>query len=51
MKYRHKKTGVIIDIACEIKGGWEPVEEPQVTKPETTAEKPKKAPAQKRAKK
>lgn len=49
MKYRHTKTGAIIEISCEITGNWEPVEE-QAPEPEKT-EKPKKAPAQKRTKK
>lgn len=28
MKYRNKKTGVIIDVQSELKGAWEPVEAP-----------------------
>lgn len=51
MKYRHKETGAVIDIACKISGAWEPVEETQEPAPEAEAEKPKKAPAQKRTKK
>lgn len=52
MKYRHKETGAIIDIACVISGAWEPVVEEKEQTPEVKPEKPtKKAPAQKRTKK
>ncbi len=42
MKYRHKKTGVIIDVPSEMSGVWEAVEPP---KPAPT---PKKTPAKKK---
>ena len=28
MEYRNKKTGVVIDVPCEVKGVWEPVKAP-----------------------
>jgi hypothetical protein len=45
MRYRHKLTGVVIDVNSEMKGDWEPVE--------TAPEAPKKeapAPEKKRKK-
>ena len=39
MKYRNTKTGVIIDVQSELKGAWEPVEDPA---PEKPAKKTKK---------
>ena len=40
MKYRHIKTGVVIETASEITGkNWEPVEAPSVPVVKTTARK------------
>lgn len=46
MKYRHKKTGVVIETKSEITGkNWEPVEAPSIPVVKTTA--PKKGTAKK----
>lgn len=34
MRYRHKKTGVEIDVNSEIRGDWEPVEAPKAPQQE-----------------
>lgn len=33
MKYKNKKTGVVIDVQSELRGAWEPVEEPKKAEP------------------
>ena len=43
MRYKNKVTGAIIDIPCEIKGDWEPVDKVKA--------EPKKAPKKSEAKK
>ena len=43
MRYKNKVTGAIIDVPCEIKGDWEPVDKGK--------EEPKKAPKKTEAKK
>ena len=42
MRYKNKVTGAIIDIPCEIKGDWEPVDKVKA--------EPKKAPKKSEAK-
>lgn len=47
MRFRNVKTGVIIDVPCEIKGPWEQVDggvtaTSTVSKPPTTEIKPAK---------
>ena len=43
MRYKNKVTGAIIDVPCEIKGDWEPVDKGK--------EEQKKAPKKTEAKK
>ena len=43
MRYKNKVTGAIIDVPCEIKGDWEPVDK--------VKEEQKKAPKKTEAKK
>lgn len=43
MRYKNKVTGAIIDVPCEIKGDWEPVDKVKA--------EPKKAPKKSEAKK
>ena len=40
MKYRHKVTGIVIDVNSTMGGAWEAVESP--TAPSSTDQKPKK---------
>ena len=40
MRYRHKMTGVVIDVPSEMSGAWERVEENPA--PSQVEEKPKK---------
>lgn len=44
MKYRHIKTGAIIDTFSELSGGWERVD--TTPAPAESIQKPKNAPAQ-----
>lgn len=43
MRYRNTRTGVVIDVPCQLSGNWEPAEEP-------VAEEKQEAPAKKPAK-
>lgn len=42
MQYRHKVTGVIIDIPSEISGAWEPVKQTETPEPAVKPAKKKK---------
>ena len=43
MEYRNTKTGAVISVACEIKGGdWEPVKAPKAAKEDAPKDAPKK---------
>lgn len=44
MRYKNKVTGAIIDIPCEIKGDWEPVDKVKAD----TKKAPKKTEAKKK---
>lgn len=49
MLYRHKKTGVIVDITLEARGDWEPVPVASSSeKKEKTVKKPAKKPTKKK---
>ena len=37
MKYRNKRTGVVIDVESELGGDWEPVKAPTAQKTEKAA--------------
>ena len=54
MLYRHKKSGVVIDVESELRGEWEPLEpaEPEIgdAKPTMSTEKPAPAAAKTAAK-
>ena len=44
MKFKNKKTGVVIDVPSRLGGAWEPVEEePKKAEPAPAPAKPKKS--------
>lgn len=42
MKFKHKKTGAVIDVLSRLGGAWEPVKETVKTDPVPAPAKPKK---------
>lgn len=43
MKYINTKTGMVIDVPCEVKGDWKPLEEDAPKKPAKKTKKKKGA--------
>lgn len=42
MRYRNTKTGVVIDVSCQLSGSWEPAEAPVAEEKQEAPAKPAK---------